>query len=436
MLCHEAPLDTQQDPKERDLVQEGDSSSTRHGARQAGISRLFLAFEVIQFRWLWSSILFSSMSMGVRMLAQGWLVLEITDSPFWVGLVAGVQGLGLVGFGAFGGTIVDRFDKRKVLALVHFSSGSIAIFTGLLVITSNIELWHMLVFALIQGLLMATQLPANNSLAYQLVGPQRLLNAMASRLVALNMSRVIGSLIAGGLISQYGVGSSYIFAGIGSILGMGFLWFIKGSFQAPGKREPFWQATNRGLKYVWGTQNIRRLLLLSLFIEAFGFSHFVMMPVMARDVLHVGAAGLGYLSAASGIGSTLSTLAVASLGDFESKGALLTGTAIASGVSLVFFAFSPWFAASLVLVALTGGSLMAYDVTMGTMLQLLSYDEMRGRVLGIYGLTFGFTPVGGFFAGSVATALSASIAVAAGGIIIIIYVASIASSTIRIDPRA
>ena len=416
-------------------MQEGDSSSAKHGARQAGFSRLFLAFEVVQFRWLWSSILFSSMSMGVRMLAQGWLVLEITDSPFWVGLVAGLQGLGLVGFGAFGGTIVDRFDKRKVLATVHFIGGSTAILTGVLFITGHIELWHMLVFSLIQGLLMATQLPASNSLAYQIVGPQRLLNAMATRLVAMNISRVIGSLIAGALISQYGVGSSYIFAGAGSLVGMGFLWFIRGSFQAPSKRDPFWQATSQGLKYIWGATNIRRLLLLSLFMEAFGFSHFVMMPVMARDVLHVGPAGLGYLSAASGIGSTLSTITVAGLGDFKNKGTLLTGTAIGAGVSLVLFAFSPWFAVSMVMVALAGGSLMAYDVTMGTMLQLLSYDEMRGRVLGIYGLTFGFTPVGGFFAGSVAAALSASIAVAMGGIIIIAYVASIARSTIRISPR-
>ena len=417
-------------------MQEEDSSSAMQGAKQAGFSRLFLALQVVQFRWLWSSILFSSMSMGVRMLAQGWLVLEITDSPFWVGLVAGMQGLGLVGLGAFGGTIVDRFDNRKVLAAVHFGGGSTAILTGVLVITGYIELWHMLVFALIQGLLMATQLPASNSLAYQLVGPERLLNAMASRLVALNMSRVIGSLIAGALISRYGVGSSYIFAGAGSLVGMGFLWFIKGNFQTPSKREPFWQATKQGLKYVWGSRNIRRLLLLSLVMEAFGFSHFVMMPVMARDVLHVGPIGLGYLSAASGIGSTLSTIAVASLGDFKGKGVLLMGTALGAGVSLVLFAFSPWFAVSLVMVAFAGGSIMAYDVTMGTMLQLQSLDEMRGRVLGIYGLTFGFTPVGGFLAGSVAAALSASIAVAAGGIIIIVYVASIARSIVRISPRA
>ncbi|MFH1560245.1 MAG: MFS transporter [Chloroflexota bacterium] len=417
-------------------MQESDSSFARRGADKAGLSRLLLAFEVVQFRWLWSSILFSSMSMSVRMLAQGWLVLEITDSPFWVGAVAGLQGLGQVGFGAFGGTIADRFDKRKVLATVNFGGGGIAILTGVLVITGYIELWHMLVIALAQGLLIGIQLPATNSLAYQIVGPQRLLNAMATRIVALNMSRVIGSLIAGALISHYGVGSSYLFSGASFFVGIGLLWFVRGSFQAPSKRDPFWQATGQGLKYIWGATNIRRLLVLSVFMEAFGFSHIVLLPVMARDVLHVGPAGLGYLSAASGIGSTLSTITVAGLGDFKSKGALLAGTAIGAGGSLVLFAFSSWFAVSMGMVALAGGSLMAYDATMGTMLQLLSNDEMRGRVMGVYGMTFGFTTVGGFFAGAVAAALSASIAVAMGGIIITAYVATIARSVIRISPRA
>jgi len=362
--------------------------------------------------------------MGVRLLAQGWLVLEITDSPFWVGVVAGIQGVGLVGFGAFGGTIVDRFDKRKVLAIVHLLVGGVALFTGVLILTDHIAIWHMLMIALLQGFLMATQLPSSNSLAYQIVGPQRLLNAMATRLMAMNISRIIGSLIAGALITKYGVGSSYLFAASGSLVGLGFLYFVKGGFQTSTHREPFLEATSQGLKYIWRTTNIRGLLLLSLLMEAFGFSHFVMMPVMARDVLDVGATGLGYLSAASGIGSTLSTLAVAGLGDFKAKKILLCSAAFFAGVSLVLFAFSPWFVVSLIVVALVGGALMAYDVTMGTMLQLESQSEMRGRVMGVYGLTFGFTPVGGFFLGTIAAILSAPIAVAGGGLIITLCVAS------------
>ena len=208
---------------------------------------------------------------------------------------------------------------------------------------------------------------------------------------------------------------------------------IKGNFRRVNQREPFWRAVRQGAMFVWSTIQIRRLLGLSLLIEAFGFSHFVMMPVMARDVLGLDATGLGFLSASSGVGSTLGTLAVAGLGDFQKKGILLTGTALGSGVFLVMFALSPWFALSMVLVAIVGGCLMAYDVTMGTMLQLLSGDEMRGRVLGIYGLTFGFTPVGGFFVGSVATVLSAPIAVSLGGILVVVYVTWITRSVSAIS---
>ena len=129
---------------------------------------------------------------------------------------------------------------------MHLIGGGMTLLTGVLIITDYIELRHMLIIALIQGFLMATQIPASNSLAYQIVGPQRLLNAMATRLMAMNMSRIIGSLIAGVLITRYGVGSSYLFAAAGSLFGLGFLWFVKGSFQASTQREPFLQATSQG----------------------------------------------------------------------------------------------------------------------------------------------------------------------------------------------
>ena len=416
-------------------MEESNPPVARREAAARRLPRALMAFEVPQFRWLWGSFLFGSMSMSVRMLAQGWMVLEMTDSPFWVGAIAGIQGLGLVGFGAFGGTIVERFDKRVVLGVVYFMGALVSGLTAVLVITGNVQLWHLAPIALAQGMLMGTQLPASNGLGYQIVGPARLLNAMASRLMAMNISRVIGSLMAGGLISTYGVGSSYLLATSGSAIGLVFLLVIRGDFRTAAQREPFLQSTGQGLRYVWEHGTIRRLLFLSLLIEAFGFSHLVMIPVMARDVLDVGATGLGYLSAASGLGSMLSTLGVAALGDFRRKGALLAFTTLAAGVSIVLFAFSPVYALSLLMAALAGGSLMAYDVTMGTMLQLHSLDEMRGRVLGIYGLTFGFTPVGGFLAGAVATALNPPIAVAMGGVVIIIYIVSGFRSTLRLDRR-
>ena len=408
-----------------------DHSNTRYRLFR---HNLLSAFQVKDFRWYWVSVFFSSMAMGVRMLAQGWLILDITGSPFWVGAAAGVGGSGLVIFGAVGGTIVDRFDKKMVLCVLYVFGSAVIVTMGLLVIYDRIVLWHVLLGAFFQGIVMAAQQPAVNSIAYQLVGSSRLLNAMAARLLAMNISRIIGSVIAGYLIYRFGIGSSYIFAACCSIIGLGFLYFVKVESRIlSAANESFWFSTKQGIKYIFTRKNIRELLLLSLIMEAFGFAHLIILPVVAKDVLFVDAMGLGILSAASGVGATVSTLLVAFLGDFKYKSLLLFITAIFSGVGLVLFAFSSWFILSTILVAWVGGSLMAYDVTMGTMIQLSSKEEMRGRVLGVYGLTFGFTPVGGFFMGWLASLFSAPIAIATGGVIIMAYMVRVTRYLVKLQ---
>jgi len=293
---------------------------------------------------------------------------------------------------------------------------------GVLVQTGHVALWHLLSVAFLQGLLMAVQMPAGNTLIYLVVGPHRLLNAMAARMLAFNSTRIAGSVVAGALISKFGVGSCYLFAAGSMGLSPTLLLFVKGTFRASAEREPFWRAASGGIKYAWANGSLRTLLFMSVLMEAFGFSYNVMLPVMARDVLKVGASGLGYLSAASGAGAMVSTVIIAGLGDFKSKGALLVASAGVAGVAILLFAVSPWFLVSLGVVAGIGGALMAYDATMGTLLQLLSSDAVRGRVLGLYGLTFGFTPLGGLLSGTVATLASAPVGIGLGGIAIVAFV--------------
>lgn len=391
-------------------------------ARQAGLSRLFLAFDSLPFRWLWGSMFFGSLSMTVRMLAQGWLVLELTDSPFWVGVVSGLQGVATVAFGAPGGALVDRLERKQVLIWMQAASGAITLAIGVLAVTHHVALWHLLAASLASGAMQAVQMPASNALVYDAVGPQRLLNAMASRMIAWNLTRIIGSLVAGGLIASLGVGSSYLFAAGSAYVGVLCLLFMKGRFLAQGRKDPFWRSVRQGIVYTWGRRDIRRLLLLSVLVETFGFSHSIMLPVMARDVLHAGALGLGVLSAASGVGAMASNLGVAAVGDYQGKGKLLAGAALIAGVSLLLFALSPWFALSTLLVGMVGAALMAYDVTLVTVLHLLVTDDVRGRVMGLYGLTFGFTPIGGLIAGAVASAASAPFAIGLGGVVVATHV--------------
>ena len=389
---------------------------------QARVPRLFAAIANRNYRWYWLCAGFSSMGMTIGMITQGWLVLEITNSPFWVGFVAGLMGMGHVGFGLIGGVVVDRWDKRKVLIAVQVLSGLVAMAVALLIFADRLELWHMGVSAVLQGVLMAVRLPSGNSMVYLMVGRKVILNALASQHIALNLSRIVGSVVAGTSIESLGVQYAYLFMAFSAWLGGLMLLMVRGNYTSIGVVEPFWRSAMEGLRYAWSSAPIRSLLLMSVLMEMFGFSFLVMLPVMARDVLGVGATGLGYLSATNAVGATASTVIVAGLGDFKNKQALLMFTAMGAGISILLFALSPWFAVSLALSALVGATLMSYDAAMGTMLQLLTTDAVRGRVLGLYGLTFGFTPLGGFIEGIIASIYSAPLAVGLGGAVIMGYV--------------
>ena len=403
-------------------MQADQPASVERPEEQARVPRLFAAMANRNYRWYWLCAGFSSMGMTIGMLTQGWLVLEITNSPLWVGLVAGLMGMGHVGFGLIGGVVVDRWDKRKVLIAVQSLSGLVAMAVALLIFTDRLELWHLAVSAVLQGVLMAVRLPSGNSMVYLMVGRKVILNALASQHIALNLSRIVGSVVAGTSIESLGVQYAYLFMAFSAWLGGLMVVMVRGDYRSLGTVEPFWRSAVEGLRYAWSSAPIRSLLLMSVLMEMFGFSFLVMLPVMARDVLGVGATGLGYLSAANAVGATVSTVIVAGLGDFKNKQALLLFTAMGAGLSILLFALSPWFAVSLALSVMVGATLMSYDAAMGTMLQLLTTDAVRGRVLGLYGLTFGFTPLGGFIQGVVASVYSAPLAVGMGGAVIVGYV--------------
>ena len=391
--------------------------------KQTALLRLFPAFSAPQFRWLWGNNVLASMGRSMEMLTLGWLVLIETDSPLWVGMVAGLRGMGQVGFGLFGGVIADRTDRRKALILAQCLVALAALLLGLLVVTDNIALWSILVVALLQGTLSAVAMPLNNALIFDTVGKERLLNAMAARITAFNLARIVGAVIAGTLITTVSVGGCYLFIAGTYFFSPLFLLLMRGTYRTATQQEPIWRNARQGVSYAWRSGPLRSLLLVSVLMETFAFSYHIMLPVMARDVLHVGASGLGYLSAAGGTGALMGALTVASLGDFRWKGPLMMITAGMAGLFLLLFALSPWFAVSLVLVACVGASLMTFDATIATLLQLLSSDVMRGRIMGLYALTFGFTPLGGFLAGAIAGILGAPLAVGLGGVIILLSAA-------------
>jgi MFS family permease len=181
---------------------------------------------------------------------------------------------------------------------------------------------------------------------------------------------------------------------------------------------------------------VRRLLTLSVIIETLGFSYSYMMPVIARDVLGVGPAGLGWLSSAGGLGAAGGTVIMAALGDVRRKASLLLWACLGAGVFLGAFALSQWYPLSLALAGLLGMILASYDILMQTLIQLLTVDEVRGRVFSLYSLTFGFNALGGFLAGAVAASIGAPLAIGASGLLLLAYTLRIFGYIRHLQPEA
>jgi len=381
--------------------------------------RLLASFSIPAFRWLWGNSLFGTMRLIVVFIARGWLVLTMTGSPFWVGLAPALRGVTQIILGAFSGVLLDRINRKKLLVISEVGNSLVALGVGALVITGQIELWHIMLASVIEGIFISFRWPAINTILYETVGSEKVLNASATQLTGFNLGNIIASAIAGILIESYGIGSGYLLAtGCGLISGIS-AFFVKGEFQPKIEiQESFKKSLQGGLKYVWTSQPLRLVLVLSFTMSLLGWSHISMMPVMARDILGVNAAGLGFLTTAGGIGAFIATLLIAGLGNYQNKIRLAIFSASITAIMTIIFAISPWYYASLAIKVILQGGIMGFEATLAAIVLMLTSDQMQGRVQGIYTLLFGFTWLGGVIMGSIATISSAPIAIGSGGVAI------------------
>ncbi len=377
--------------------------------------RLLVSLSIPSYRWLWFSALFGTMRLIVIFVARGWLVLEMTDSPFWVGMAPALRGLMQIVLGAFTGVLLDRVNRRLLLMVAEFANSLIALGIGLLIITGQIELWHIMAASLIEGAFVSVRWPAINTMLYETVGPTRVLNASAAQFLGFNLGNIIASAFAGLIIEALGIGPAYLFAAGFGLIGGACVWFVRGQFQPKISKESFSRSLRDGIHYIWTSRPLRWLLTLSFLVSLLGWSHISLMPVIARDVLGVDASGLGFLSMAGGIGAFVATSILAGVKGNQNKLHLVMYLAAFTAVMLVLFAMSPWYGLSLVTKAVLQGSLMSFEATFTAVILLLTSEVMQGRVQGIYALIFGFTWLGGIVLGSIATISSAPLAIGLGG---------------------
>jgi MFS family permease len=359
-------------------------------------------------------------------VGEGWLILTLTNSPFYVGLTAALSSVGVLLFSLYAGVLADRTDKRRFIIFMQLAFMLEAFTVAILVWTGVVAVWQVLLLATILGVASAFDIPMRQSFIVEMVGKDDLMNAIALNSSIFNGARVIGPAIAGFLIGAVGIAWCYFLNGLSYIAVIAGLLLMKlPRTTPPPKTASAWTGFREVLAFLKNDRKMRTLMLLTAILSVFGFPYIAMMPVFARDVLHRGAGGYGVLTSSIGLGAVIGALGVAlTSGRIHRRGRLMLVGGTAFGVLLILFAASRALPLSVALLALTGCAMIVNNSLGNTLLQTAAPDHLRGRIMGFYSFVFvGMAPFGAFLFGLVAEHVGVPLTIAAGGSIVMVAVA-------------
>jgi MFS family permease len=369
------------------------------------------------FRLFLSGQLISLIGTWMQTVAQSWLVLELTNSPFKLGLIGALQFGPMLCFSFVAGAIADRLPKRRVLIGTQSALMIQAFLLSFLTWTGRVQYWHVAVLATCYGLAFTLDMPTRQSFIVEMVSKDDLPNAIALNSAMFNGARMVGPAVAGLLVDRYGVGPAF------GLNGLSFVAVIVAlaAMRADGLPSPTQGTTVRaeiaaGLRYAFYTPLVALILGLLLAVSLFCMNHNVLVPLLARDVLHEGAHGFGLLMAALGTGAIVGALALASLVTGRPALSLILGAAGAATGLTLLLAGVRHFGAAMLLLTLVGLAQIVFMACCNTTLQLVVPDRMRGRIMSLYGFVLaGVTPLGSLLVGTIAEWFGVSIAYALGG---------------------
>ena len=358
-------------------------------------------------------------------VGEGWLILTLTNSPFYVGLTAALSSLGVLLFSLYAGILADRTDKRRFIIYMQIAFMLEAFTVSILVWTGVVDVWQVLLLATLLGIASAFDIPMRQSFVVEMVGKDDLMNAIALNSSLFNAARVIGPAIAGLLIGAVGIAWCYFLNGLSYIAVIaGLLMMRLPRATSPPRTTSAWMGFREVLTYLRRERRVRVLIILTAVLSVFGFPYIAMMPVFARDVLQSGATGYGALTSSIGVGAVVGALAIAlRSGRIRKRGRLMLLGGTAFGVLLILFSASRVLPLSMVLLALAGCAMIVNNSLMNTLLQTSAPDHLRGRIMGFYSFVFvGMAPFGAFLFGVVAEHAGVPTTIAAGGGIVALAV--------------
>jgi len=375
------------------------------------------AFRHRDFRLYWAGQLVSLVGTWMQSVGQAWIVLELTGSPFKLGLISALQFGPMLFLSFLAGALADRVRKRRLILLTQSALMLQAFALAALARSGHLQYWHVAALAALYGVANTLDLPSRQSFVVEMVGKGDLINAIALNSAVFNGARVVGPAIAGLLVARYGVALAFFINGVSFLGVIAALACIRTEgAPTPGSDQGVAREILQGVRYAWETPLVALILSLMLVTSLFVFNFSVVVPLVAREVLHQNAHGFGLLMASLGAGAISGAIGLALAGRGRSPAWLLTGAAVVASAGLVALGAVREFAVAVPVLVLLGVVMIVFMASSNTTLQVTVPDALRGRLMGLYGFVFvGMTPFGALLFGWIAEKAGVPAACAVGG---------------------
>jgi len=380
------------------------------------------AFRHRNYRLFFGGQLISLVGTWMQQVAQAWLVLLITGDPFWLGVVTAAQFLPVLAFGLFAGILADVLPKRQTLVAAQAAMMILAAVLAVLTVTGFVEVWMIVVLALLLGCANAVDMPVRQAFVVEIVGREDVGNAVVLNSAMFNGARIVGPAVAGLTIGAFGPAMAFTLNALSYVAVIAGLLAMRAdelrtppTVDRPHSVGEVTAQLREGIGYVRHTPPVLLAVLVVGLVATFGMNFQVIVPVIARDILHSDASGFGFLMTASGVGSLAAAVWLALAGGRPRPRRIVFG-AIVVGAADLLLAFSGLFPVSMLLMAAIGAGGITMAAVANTTIQLNVPDRLRGRVMSVFTTVFaGSMPVGGLLTGALASTAGIAVAVAAGG---------------------
>ena len=385
------------------------------------IGRVFKAFQYRDFRLMWIGACTSSIGTWMQIVAQGWLIYRLSHSAFLLALDQFLGGIPIFLFSLIGGVIADRIERRRILLGSQYVQMMTAGLLTILVATGKVHVWHILCLSFISGFAQAFGGPAYQALIPTLVEKEDMPNAIALNSIQFNVAVMVGPMLAGQALAKLGEKWCFGLNAVSFLAPIISLSMITARFLPQKTTESILTSLKQGIKFAREQNSMEALIVLAFCMTGLSMPMRTYIPVFVKDIFHRGPETYGNLLALMGLGSIIGSLTIAGLGNISRKGHVALGALICLGAGISGFALSKSLPLSRVMLVLAGASMMAVFATVNSLVQLITTNEMRGRVMSVYNFAFrGGMPMGNLLSGWLVPVFTAPVVLGVNGLLLVL----------------